>query len=130
VILDIGGEGRHPPAWNVNRSPVQTRGPHKGQPIPRLVLGRADALPFASASTGEIVMERTPLPDAAVREIARVIRPGGRITLRHADVPHRDPHTTAITLIPGNVKRRRLDSGGPVLRETVIQVADLPGRLP
>ena len=33
-ILDIGGEGRHPDAWNLNPRKTKTLGPDRGLPIP------------------------------------------------------------------------------------------------
>src|SRR5688500_1469436 len=95
MVLDIGGEGRHPRAWNLNPSRVKTLGRHRGAPIPRLILGRADAIPLADGSVDRVYVERTPLRDAALREIARIIRPGGVVTLRHVVIPGRDRHGRA-----------------------------------
>jgi len=96
-VLDIGGEGRHADAWNLNPSSTKTIGPQRGNPIPRHLAGRADAIPLPDASVDEIVVERTPLTAAALREIARVIIPGGHLTLRHAMPPGIDPHAAART---------------------------------
>ncbi len=95
LVLDIGGEGRHPQAWNLNRSRVKTCGPDAGQPIPRHLAGRADQIPLPDASVDEIIVERTPLSRAALLEIRRVLVPGGSLTLRHAIPPRIDPHALA-----------------------------------
>lgn len=51
--------------------------------------GAADELPFADATvdalTSERVLQHVDDPDAAVREMARVLRPGGRITVLDSD---------------------------------------------
>src|SRR5687768_18325373 len=94
-VLDIGGEGRHAQAWNLNPSPTKTIGPDRGSPIPRHLPGRADAIPLPDACVDEVIVERTPLSRAALAEIARVVIPGGTVTLRHAIPPGIDPHAAA-----------------------------------
>jgi SAM-dependent methyltransferase len=55
------------------------------EPCARLVLGDATRLPFAMASLDAVVafetIEHVPEPDAMVREIRRVLRPGGLLIL-------------------------------------------------
>lgn len=50
LLLDIGGEGSHSEAWNLNPSCVRTLGPRRGLPIPKLILGRAKTIPFPNQS--------------------------------------------------------------------------------
>jgi hypothetical protein len=69
----------HPDAWNLNPSFVKTIGKSKGQPIPRHLSGRADAIPLADGSVNRLIVERTPLQVAALQEIARVISSNGTI---------------------------------------------------
>ena len=59
----------------------------------RFVLGTATAMPFADASFDVVwsiwVLEHIPNPEAALREIRRVVKPGGYVYLRPAwDVVH------------------------------------------
>ena len=94
--LDIGGEGRNAAAWNLNPRRTKTLGPDAGQPIPNLIVGRADAIPLEDASVELILVERTPLNSQALKEIVRVARPAARVILRHARPPWSDPHEYAI----------------------------------
>ena len=98
IVLDIGGEGKHPEAWNLNPSRIKTFGPDAGEPIPRLICGRADAIPFPEASVARILVERTPLRDSAIFEMLRVIQPRGAIVLRHVPISGRNRHARAIRL--------------------------------
>lgn len=128
LIVDIGGEGRHRRAWNVNPSPIKTLGPERGQPIPRHIAGRADSIPLASGAADTIIVERTPLLRRACREILRVARPGAHIILRHARLPWSDPHALACAMIPGQVIQRRRRLGRQEVQETIIWVE--AGRAP
>ncbi len=118
VVLDVGGEGRHPEAWNLNPSPVKTFGEQRGQPIPRHIPGRADSIPLPDGSVDRLIVERTPLRVAALSEIARVISVTGTIVLRHAQPPNVDPHALASRILPGRISRRTIRLGGQVLQET------------
>jgi hypothetical protein len=122
-MLDIGGEGRHPGAVNVNTRRYKTLGSGRGEPIPRLLCARADALPLACGSVGRIVVERTPLTAAALAEIARVIAPRGTIVLRHAPLLDRDRHARAREYLGGHAVQRRLLLAGQWVQETRIRVA-------
>ena len=95
IRLDIGGEGRHPGALNLNRSRHKTLGPATGQPIPNLIVGRADVIPLADRSISQVIVERTPLSRQAIAEIARVIAPGGTIVLVHVPLADADRHAPA-----------------------------------
>lgn len=118
MILDIGGEGRHPEAWNLNPSRVKTLGKAKGEPIPRLIHGRADAIPLVDGSVRQILVERTPLTRSALREIARVIAPGGTVILRHVPPPEFDPHAVAREILPGSCYQRNTLLQGASVQET------------
>lgn len=118
LTLDIGGEGRHVDAWNLNPSATKTLGPGKGSRIPRHVRGRADAIPLADHSVDRIIVERTPLNKAALTEIARVIAPGGSVIMRHAVPFDIDPHAMAKAILPGPVTQRTVQINGQTLQES------------
>ena len=118
VVLDVGGEGRHPNAWNLNPSFVKTIGTKRGEPIPQHISGRADHISLPDRSVDRLICERTPLQLAALREIARVISPNGIITLRHALCPHGDPHAVAKRVLPGLVSERIICIDGQIVQET------------
>ncbi len=122
VVLDIGGEGRHPEAWNLNPSSVRTLGRNRGSLIPKHIRGRAEHIPFADRSVALIIVERTPLRLLALREIARVIASEGTIMLRHARPPRRDPHAYAISIIPGRISQRVIRLNCQMVQETRIQM--------
>jgi ubiquinone/menaquinone biosynthesis C-methylase UbiE len=128
-VLDVGGEGRHPEAWNLNPSRTKTIGKYRGQPIPRHIPGRADAIPLADRSVDRLIVERTPLRTAALHEIARVIACGGTIILRHARSPVGDPHAIALQLLPGQVSRRMIRLGTQVVQETEFQLSSSQGEV-
>lgn len=104
--LDVGGEGRHPEAWNLNPRSTKTLGSGAGEPIPNLIAGRAEAIPLPDASVEQVIVERTPLRDQSLREIARVAVPLARVVLRHARPPWSDPHQRAAQLWGPPVKQR------------------------
>ncbi|HEY4311768.1 MAG TPA: hypothetical protein VGN12_20140 [Pirellulales bacterium] len=120
ITLDIGGEGRHPGAVNLNRSRVKTLGPERGQPIPNLIVGRADSIPLANGSVSQVIVERTPLSTNALAEIARVTAPQGKIILIHVPLPDADRHERALQMLPGKVERRDIFIGQRV-QETRIE---------
>jgi hypothetical protein len=117
-VLDIGGEGRHAEAWNLNPSPTRTLGPDRGRPIPRWIPGRADAIPLAAGVVDWLIVERTPLSHEALVELARVVSPSGRITLRHVPLPWADRHALARSILPGRAVQRMMHLGGAVVQET------------
>lgn len=122
-ILDIGGEGRHDKAWNLNPAPFGTLGIGRGKPIPRHIAGRAEAIPLPDHSVDRIIMERVPLRQIALVEIARVIAADGQIVLRHAAPPNFDPHGLARQMLPGEVSQRTMRIGRQVLQETCFQLS-------
>ena len=124
ITLDIGGEGRHAGAINLNRSRHKTLGPRRGEPIPRLIVGRADALPLADRSVARVIVERTPLSQAAVAEIARVLAPGGVVILRHVPFAESDRHALARRTLGGTARQRRRRLGEQWVQETRIAGAE------
>ena len=64
-VVDIGGEGRHPDAWNVNPSRRKTFGLRRGQPIPRLLPGRGEAIPLPDGKADVIIVDGGPFLGAA-----------------------------------------------------------------
>lgn len=123
LVLDIGGEGRHPQAWNLNPRRRKTIGPDRGQPIPRLIIGRGDAIPLADASVDMLIAERVPLRPATLAEMLRVAKPSATIILRHAQVPHHDPHRLAVRMLIGTVRQSTTKIGRQSVQETVIVLA-------
>jgi ubiquinone/menaquinone biosynthesis C-methylase UbiE len=127
-ILDIGGEGTHPHAWNLNPSRVRTLNPRRGAPIPRHISGRADAIPLPDHSVDQIIVERTPLRKAALHEIVRVLHRPGSIVLRHAMSTDLDPHRFARTILPGLVRQRSIWVGRQMVLESCFRLGHLPNR--
>ena len=122
ITLDIGGEGRHPEAWNLNLARAKTFGPNCGRPIPRLIVGRGDGIPFADHSVNRVFVERGPLSAAVLREIARVITANGSVELRHVALPGRDRHRLAREILGGKALRAWRRLGGATVQETIIQL--------
>ena len=122
LTLDIGGEGRHLDAWNLNPSATKTLGPDRGRPIRRHILGRAEAIPYPDQSVDRIIVERTPLRKAALTEIVRVIALGGSVMLRHAVPFDIDPHALAKEILPGRVTQRLVQMSGQTLQQIHIQI--------
>jgi hypothetical protein len=85
VHVDIGGEGRSGGAINLNPRATTTTGigVPAGSPIPNHVLGTGSVMPFPAHYADVITCENTPLLPGTAAEIARVIKPGGRIRLFH-----------------------------------------------
>lgn len=94
-LLDVGGEGRHQGAWNLNPRSRKTLGPEVGQLIPKRIAGRCEAIPLPDGSVGQVIVERTPLSDQSLKEIARVAVPAAHVILRHSRPPWSDPHQRA-----------------------------------
>ena len=123
IILDVGGEGRHPEAWNLNPSFVRTIGKKRGQPIPQHILGRADNIPLGDRSVDRVIVERTPLQVSALKEISRVISSNGTIVLRHARSPCGDPHALAKAILPGRLNHRITRLNGQLVQETEFRLS-------
>ena len=121
IVLDIGGEGRHPQAWNLNPRARRTLG-GRGEPIPRLIQARGEAIPLADDSVDVLIVERTPLVSATLREMVRVAKPTATAILRHAVTPAGDPHRFALRLLEGTTRRRMTMIGQQQVRETIVQL--------
>ncbi|GAB3194461.1 demethylmenaquinone methyltransferase [Geodermatophilus arenarius] len=71
-----------------------------GRPVPK-VAGDAMALPFADASVDGLVvsfgLRNVADPDVALREFARVVRPGGRLVICEFSSPTWKPFRTVYT---------------------------------
>ena len=98
--VDCGGEGRHPSAVNLN--PLTVRMPN-GDTIPRHVDGVCEEMPFADGSVDVLRVESTPLAPGAAAEIARVLRPGGKVILVHPD-DYAATHHDAVAAAVGGVR--------------------------
>jgi hypothetical protein len=127
TVLDIGGEGRHPDAWNLNPRRHKTFGPERGQLIPRWIEGRGERIPLPDRSVEVLIVERTPLLPATLAEIARVTSPTALIILRHVRAHHLDPHRLAVQVLKGTIARGTITIGSHTLQETVIGRAEEPG---
>jgi ubiquinone/menaquinone biosynthesis C-methylase UbiE len=124
ALLDIGGEGRHPEAWNLNPRRHKTFGPERGELIPRWIEGRGERIPLPDGSVETLIVERTPLVPATLAEIARVASPTARIILRHVSAHHLDPHHLAVQVLKGKIERGTITIGSHTLQETVITRAE------
>ncbi len=122
MILDIGGEGRHPEAWNLNPKRRKTLGHQRGEPIPRLIHGRGESIPLSDRSVDVVIVERTPLRPQTLSEVLRVASRSAQIILRHANAHQRDPHKLALQALSGAVEQRVVIIEGRAVQETVIQL--------
>ncbi len=117
-LLDVGGEGRHENAWNLNPRSLKTLGLDKGDAIPRHIPGRAECIPLPDGSVQQIIMERAPLRRAAVLELVRVLTPGGTIILRHHAGNGRNPHVIAQELIDADFSVQQITIDCQQLQQT------------
>lgn len=83
IHIDIGGEGRHARAINVNPLRTTTTTGTPGRPIPNLVVGHGERMPFADHVADLVTVENAPLRTDTIDEIARVLKPGGVVRLSH-----------------------------------------------
>jgi len=124
LIVDIGGEGRHPEAWNVNPSPNKTFGSRRGEPIPRLIQSRAEAMPLPDQKADIIIVERAPLSRASIEQIRRIARPRAVILLRHARPFGMDPHRLAKRMLHGRHLEEKCLIGSKTYQQTIIVLDD------
>jgi len=122
-LLDVGGEGRYSTAINLNPRPGKTLGPDKGDPIPNRIAGRAEAIPLPDQTVEFIIMERTPLRDAAIDELVRVLAPGGTIILRHHIDGNCNPHDRVMKRIDGVTRLEKIALDGQLLQQLTISSA-------
>lgn len=121
AFLDVGGEGRYATAVNLNPSAEKTLGPDKGQPIPNRIDGRAEKIPLPESSVKTIVVERTPLKNEAIEEIARVAADDATLVFRHPVDEHSNPHARVKKHIDGEVKVDQIDLDGQTVQQLTIR---------
>jgi hypothetical protein len=120
LVLDIGGEGRHVGAWNLNPRTRRTLGAQSGEPIPRLIVGRGESIPLADRSVDVLIVERTPLARATLLEMLRVAKPSATAILCHAVGPLGDPHRLALAVLGAPLRRRLIALGRQRVCETIV----------
>ncbi len=133
---EVTGLDQSPDMLNVARARLN------GTPALTLVQGEAEHLPFADATFDALsftyLLRYVDDPAATMRELARVVRPGGRIGMLEFGVPHSAPlkalwriHTRAgLPLIGRAVSRSWYDVGrflGPNIEQFHSAHPDLPG---
>jgi hypothetical protein len=99
--IDVGGEGAHEAAINLNLATDGGLGP-----IPRLVLGMAQAMPMATRSIDLTTVENIPVHHAGIiEEVARTIRTSGEVRLVNpADFPQAmQAHEALAKMLGGTV---------------------------
>lgn len=82
LIVDVGGEGRNTKkddaqVVNLNRVPFQQK--EGFPPIPNFIYGDGRSLPFRDGSVDYIYYENMDVNDKFVKELLRVLMPGGAI---------------------------------------------------
>lgn len=122
ALLDVGGEGRYATAINLNPRADKTLGPSKGEPIPNRIDGRAEEIPLPDHSVEVIVVERTPLRNEAIREIARVATDDATLVFRHCVDQHSDPHRRVVQQIAGNVNIEIVTLDGQIVQQLMIRL--------
>ena len=123
MILDIGGEGRHSEAWNLNPRSRKSLGQQRGELIPRLIQGRSECIPLPDGCVQVLIVERTPLRLATLLEMSRVASPSARVILRHSNAHQRDPHKLAVQTLKGAVEQRTVMIGRQSVQETIIRLS-------
>lgn len=121
AFLDVGGEGRYATAMNLNPSAEKTLGPDKGQPIPNRIDGRAEDIPLPDSSVKAIIVERTPLRNEAIDELARVATDDATLVFRHPVDGHSDPHARVVKQIKGEVEIDQLEFDGQMVQQLTIR---------
>ncbi|EGF24903.1 MULTISPECIES: class I SAM-dependent methyltransferase [Rhodopirellula] len=121
AFLDVGGEGRYATAVNLNPSAEKTLGPDKGQPIPNRIDGRAEDIPLPESSVKTIVVERTPLKNEAIEEIARVAADDATLVFRRPVDKHFNPHARVKKHIDGEVEVDQTDLDGQMVQQLTIR---------
>lgn len=120
-LLDIGGEGRYATALNLNPSAEKTLGRERGQPIPNRLDGRAEDIPLPDNSVQMVVVERTPMRDAALDEIVRVVVDGGTIVFRHVVINGINLHRRIRERIEGVIDTEDIELDGQQIQQLVIR---------
>jgi len=133
VHIDVGGEGRYPGAINLNPGRTTSTTGTPGRPIPNLVRGRGEQMPFGNRTADIVSVENAPIRPAGFRdplgnptpgtaaEIARVVKPGGEIRLTHAPGPQgAGAHPAVAQATGGQIVSQVTDAHG--ITTTVIRV--------
>ncbi|EMB16383.1 MULTISPECIES: hypothetical protein [Rhodopirellula] len=121
ALLDVGGEGRYATAMNLNPSAEKTLGLDKGQPIPNRIDGRAEDIPLPDSSVKTIIVERTPLRNESIQELARVATDDATLVFRHPVDEHSDPHARVKEQINGEVDIDQLELDGQLVQQLTIR---------
>lgn len=124
VHIDIGGEGRYPDAINVNPNTTTTTTGTAGRPIQNLVQATSERLPFANQSVDVITLENLQITQTTASEIARVIKPGGKIRLVGPADYARTAHQRVIQALPrgSTVGQTTVGTGDTAMTTTIIRV--------
>lgn len=126
IHIDIGGEGRHRGAINVNPNWVTSTTGAPGRPIPNLVVARGEALPFASGVADLVTVENAPIRPGMIDEIARVLGPGGEVRLLHpADYAISSGAHDAVAGALGLTTRTSAVQAGGTLATVIRRIASL-----
>ncbi len=124
ALLDVGGEGRYATAMNLNPHGEKTLGPDKGGAIPNRIDGRVENIPLPDRSVQAIVMEKTPLRNEAIDEIARVATDDATLVFRHSVDQHSDPHGRVLERISGIAETTPVTLDGQPVQELTIRLTD------
>lgn len=115
TLIDVGGEGRYANAINLNKGSLTTTTGVPGQPIPNLVNGLGQAMPFQSGVAGTIIAENTYLGGNVPAEMARVIQPGGSVILLSPAEYALAAHQAVIDAVGGTSSQQIFPTaGGPM----------------
>jgi hypothetical protein len=85
IILDIGGEGRHIGAINLNPTPLTSTTGEPGRVIDGWVPGFGDQIPLPDHSVNQIYLENAPVSIKTLKEMRRVLAENSEIHLLHPD---------------------------------------------
>ncbi|MBI3649418.1 MAG: hypothetical protein HY231_00025, partial [Acidobacteria bacterium] len=118
VHIDVGGEGRYADAINLNPGTHTTTTGTAGSPIPNLVQGVGEAMPFQNNTASLITVENSPLRPGIAGELSRVIRPGGEIRLVHPAEYAMQAHQQIINAIGGQATQSTVNG----ITTTIIRV--------
>ncbi|WP_305885087.1 RHS repeat-associated core domain-containing protein [Pleionea sp. CnH1-48] len=110
VHIDVGGEGRFADAINLNPGTLTTTTGAAGKPIPNLVQGVGNQMPFKSNAADVITLQNAPISNATASEIARVIKSGGKVRLQSPSDYATTAHQRVIDAV-GGTARQRTSSG-------------------
>jgi hypothetical protein len=101
LILDVGGEGAHKGAVNVNPGTLTSTTGKPGRLIPNRVEGVTEKIPFPSGSAAVVIVENAPIRPGAAAELARVVGKGGTIKLTHPSDYAKQAHAQVVEATRG-----------------------------